>query len=910
MLRSVFARSPLARIPPAAVLLTSLVIVPTAASAVFQEPPEAENPLKQAQEKFRAGDFDGALTRYIGVFEAGRRNGDKKGEMAGLAGMGQCYARQYESGKAQGAYQRALEIAREISDREAEFNLLLSAGASAAWAGDTDAALRFLNAALIAARLSGDQEKVERTLNSMGLAHYQAGEFERALDHYRQAVEVGRGMEGRGHEGFVLINMGETYRRVHEFEKARGAYEEAGAFARRTQNANLEWASVRSLGALAYEDGRMEEARRAYRRALDLCREMKNRDGLAGTNVALGKVDLAEKKTREAWSRFEEARALYEESGSNLVMHPLNYMGDVHFLEGRTEQAIAFYRRSLDLAEKMSVFNYLIEMNFKIARALEAKGDAPEALTHYLRSAEHIESVRSRAGGESFRAGFLRGYIEVYERLIGLLLRRHREDRSRAFDRQAFAYAEKAKARAFLDALEEARIDLEAAREPRFRAEKLRLSRSIAQAMTALQGPGLDEGGRARLLSDLSRAEEEYDRLMERIRRAHPRFAEIQASSPPDLTLVRERLVDERTALVEFFVGEESAFAFLVTKDGFWAEDLGEASALNLAVDTYLLFLRTASVEDLRLASRGLASRLIPFARRLGGVIDRLIVVPDGCLYHLPFETLAVDRDGRGSRLLLETCSISTAPSSASLIALEARPRPTGTVFDLAGFGDPRYEKKGGRADVPADQDPLRGSYLERGFDLSPLPFSAREIRGSARHFDPGRVRLFLGGKASEAGLKRTRLTDFRILHLAVHGLIDTRAAARSALVLTREPYSGEDGFLTAREVYELNLQADLVVLSACSTARGKLERGEGVTGLSRAFFYAGARTVVASLWNVRDRSTSELMPLFYRHLNAGLTKEQALRRAKLDFLRSGSPPSNWAAFILIGEGRGRISDR
>ncbi|MBN1938203.1 MAG: CHAT domain-containing protein [Candidatus Aminicenantes bacterium] len=913
-IRSSFSRSFRGFPAFAGILLALLAAYPPKSRSEIPVQTQAQtknpSPIKQAQEKFRAGDFDGALGLYARLAAAARTSGDRRGEMTALSGMGQCYSRQYESAKAAEAYRAALALARAIPDPAAEFDMTLAAGSAVGWTGDTETALGFLNAALAQARKANDGEKLESVLNALGVAHYQAGHFESALVYYRQAVDAGRALGDRGHEGFVLVNMGEVYRRIHELEKARRAYEEAVAFARRTKNATLEWAGIRSLGTAAYENGQMGEARRAYNRALELCQELKTRDGQAGTHVAMGKLELAEKRMEQARSHFETARVIYEESGSNLVMHPLNYLGDIHFLEGRIDQALASYRKSLDLAVKMDVFNYLIEMNFKIGRALEKSGDDLTALAHYVRSTENIESIRARVGGESLRTGFLKGYVEVYERLIGLLLRLHRRDPSSSYDRQAFAAAEKSKARAFLDGLEEARIDLLAAMDPGLRTEKLRVSRFITQSMTALQRSGLSEEVRASHLSALTRAEEDYERLIEKIRSGNPGLAEIQAGKTPDLGLVREKLLDGRTALVEFFVGQESAFAFLATRDGFWAEDLGGSGELDRAVENFLLFLRTASGEDILPASRGLAAKLFPFVRRIPASVDRLIVVPDGSLYRLPFEALALDRDGKGERLLVETLALSTAPSAASLIALEARSSPEKAAYDLGGFGSPSYKGEDGGKAGSAERDSLRESYFERGFELSPLPFSAREIRGSARYFKSGRTRIFLGDRASETAFKRARLSDFGILHLAVHGLIDEQNAARSALVFSPESEPGEDGFLTAREVYELEIPSELVVLSACSTARGKIERGEGVSGLGRAFLYAGAQTVLASLWSVRDRSTAEFMPRFYKHLTAGRTKEEALRLAKLDSLRAGSPPAGWAAFILIGEGRERPKAR
>ena len=200
-------------------------------------------------------------------------------------------------------------------------------------------------------------------------------------------------------------------------------------------------------------------------------------------------------------------------------------------------------------------------------------------------------------------------------------------------------------------------------------------------------------------------------------------------------------------------------------------------------------------------------------------------------------------------------------------------------------------------------EEALREIYLDEGFELSPLPYSGREVRHVARCFHDDEVDVLSESQAKEDDIKSRFLEEYRIIHFACHGFLDEKTPRRSALVLTLDDDPNEDGFLQAREISSLRINADLVVLSACQTGKGRLENGEGVLGLPRSFFYAGARSTISSLWKVNDKSTSEIMPDFYRYLAAGSDKARALRLAKLKMLKSRfSHPFYWAAFVLNGD--------
>ena len=193
--------------------------------------------------------------------------------------------------------------------------------------------------------------------------------------------------------------------------------------------------------------------------------------------------------------------------------------------------------------------------------------------------------------------------------------------------------------------------------------------------------------------------------------------------------------------------------------------------------------------------------------------------------------------------------------------------------------------------------------YAGQGYDLSPLPFSRREARNVVKFFPKENRTIYLKDKANEASIKKLSLTDYQVIHFACHGLLDEKFPFRSALVLSKGEKEEEDGFFQVREIYNLKMNAEMIVLSACQTGRGKLEHGEGVLGLPRIFFYTGAQSVLTSLWKIHDKSTSKFMNLFYEYLFQGYGKAQALRLAKLKMMKSRfSHPHYWAAFVLNGD--------
>jgi CHAT domain-containing protein len=395
--------------------------------------------------------------------------------------------------------------------------------------------------------------------------------------------------------------------------------------------------------------------------------------------------------------------------------------------------------------------------------------------------------------------------------------------------------------------------------------------------------------------------------IQEKIRRSSPRLAALESPTTLDLAAARSTL-DPGSVLLEYAVGTGKTWLFVVQS----ADVPGPGLAVfRIAAGEKVLREEVERLRNLLKRPGSDRAALRTRARRLYGLLvrpaagqiaraQRILVSPDGPLHILPFAALM-----RGNRYLIEWKPIHSV-LSATVYAELRRSHPARRNLReerLDAFGAPLYPR-------PAPSGPADPEVREaqRGWTLLPLPSSRKEVEAIASLYPQGHT--YLGREATEERAKSLG-TDARLIHFACHGLLDERFPLSSALALTlpEHPIEGqENGLLQAWEIFEsMRLDADLVTLSACDTALGKEMGGEGLVGLTRAFQYAGARSVLASLWGVADDSTARFMERFYGYLRGGKSKDEALRAAQIDQIRekSGSShPFYWAAFELSGDWR------
>ena len=355
------------------------------------------------------------------------------------------------------------------------------------------------------------------------------------------------------------------------------------------------------------------------------------------------------------------------------------------------------------------------------------------------------------------------------------------------------------------------------------------------------------------------------------------------------------RALPAKAALVELVAarGGQPTTAIVITRRGGFAVSVAPIDSMRNDIARFLAVIQSDHSDSVAASKLGQAI-LGAVVRRLPAEITDLVLVPEDALHRLPFAALIVD----GHRVV-ERFAVHVAPSSAVALSLWSARPPPGAARMLA-FGDARFPLDDAR-DPPATRAHFAAFASNGG--LTRLEASATEVREAVRHWP--RSQALLGADASEANLKSARLEQYRLVHFATHAEVDERAPGRSAIALAAG--AGEDGFVTAADLGSLRLDADLVMLSGCSTALGLIVGGEGILGLTGPLLQAGSHSVVATLWPVNDRASAEFVKHFYDFLASGVAATDALRLAQLDAIQRGVPPRDWAAFVLTGDGFVRV---
>jgi CHAT domain-containing protein/Tfp pilus assembly protein PilF len=612
------------------------------------------------------------------------------------------------------------------------------------------------------------------------------------------------------------------------------------------------------------------------------------------------------------------------------VAEDLSNLGEVYLEKGNEDEALRFFARAIAANDSQPVTadpdldppsetafseEFLLKALKGAARARAKRGRRPErprdrgleqASLAYENASRLIDRIRAGYRAEGSKLSLAASATEVYDQALQteLELRRHTGEERHL--ENAFRYAEKSKAGILRDALNEAEARSFAGIPGGLLEKERQLRIDLAAADRSLTEAQLDksvEGGR---LQDLREKQftlkREYDALQKRFEREYPDYYDLKYRFATVGTVeVREETLDEGTVLVEYFLGREQIFVFTIT-----AQDLDVASvARGASLEADLQELRQAiSAQDFasyaRSAHRLYRLLLAPVEGRTAG--KDLVIVPDGLLSIVPFDALLQREanpasDPRELPYVLRDHAVSYAYSATVLLQglRRKRERPTDELVAFAPVfaeGGPRH------ADAPR-----------------PLPASRKEVtdvralftrqQGFFSGWLSDRSRVYTGKDATEGRLKSGGLERHRYIHLATHGIVDEEHPGLSRLLLMPEARSGEDGVLHLGEIYNLRLNADLVVLSACDTGRGRLARGEGIIGLTRGFLYAGAQSLLVSLWPVADAATSDLMVDFYAELLAGRPKAQALRVAKLRTMSRNpeyAKPYYWSSLVLVGQ--------
>jgi CHAT domain-containing protein len=875
---SEFSRAPAASVEAAA---TQLDAVASLYAQAGEPDFEAWSMLLAGQYRVRLSDFKRAVDGYARAAAAFQEAGNGAGQARALDSLGQTYILIRDYPKAIEAASQALSLSRAKHLQSIEAGSLSTLGGAYSQMGQSQRALEFVEEALKLARSLGDRVREAAALGSASGLHTTLGNYEKALEFRREALAIYRASGDRRAEAATLANMGGAYGYMGQPAKAIEYFEPAIVIFRTAEGSRLALATTLSNCGQAYlSTHQPAKAVPVLEEALAVFRQMESRWDEVYTLATLGRA----------------RHAMNDLSGAATILATALSMGH----ENDDPRVEACTR--LDLA-----------------RLERTRGNLEAAREQIAAAIDVVESQRNRVAVPDLRASLVASIGEYYELHVDILMQLYRESGSTARLEEARAAAERARARNLLDVLAAAGIRPDASSDPELVARERKLREGmgeLSRKRTGLLRVKSSPEQMANIDKRIDEAWTDYQAARSKLIASDPRAASLADPSALTLETIHREVLDPDTLLLEYSLGKERSYLWAVSQDAIHGFDLPQRARIEEAAlvfwDAVKAGLDAASVE--RAASRLSSIVLAPAGRLLER--KRLVIVADGALQYVPFAALADPAQPRAFRPLILTHEVVNEPSASTLALLrrgEAGRKAAGQA--LAVFADPVFDaddprlRQGSRTAESAAPQP---AFLTRAAELrlARLPSTRQEGRSIASLAPEPQRWLALDFDASRAAATSSRLSDYRIVHFATHGVIESARPELSALALSLFDAQGkpQDGFLRLYEIYNLKIQADLVVLSACQTALGKNVRGEGLVGLARGFMHAGAPRVVASLWKVDDQATGELMRLFYAAMLGPQKKPAAaaLRSAQLAVAgqERWRSPYYWAAFVLQGDWR------
>lgn len=814
--------------------------------------------------QWASGQYDASLVSRRRALEIFTRLDEPVRRTVLLRGIGETF---YSLGRYDDAldhYRLALENVRRYSDPLQEGLILSNVGSTYRSQGDLDAAAGVLDEALAILRPTGDRGALGQVLTFLGIVHRARGEYDRALAFYQQAIAARRDAGDRRGEAQALGNMANVHLDLGEYERSAALNRQSLALAEEVGYTVQVGFAHQNLGAALSNIPRPQEALHHYERALATYRRIGRATQVRWTLLNIGTLQafvLDEPAAGRA--TLTEGLTLARAGGDREATGYLLYeLGSLDLREAQTLTALSRLDEALAIARTLRLpdLEYKVLANRGLAAERLARPD--DAIRDLRASVAIINDLRANVTSDQAKIAYVDTRQSVFHDLALVLARHGRAE-------EALEAAEAGRARALADLMGQRQVRGRPA--DRQVLQEVRTSLAVA-SRTPDRGAGTRGGDDAVQAS------------IQALGTRSPELASLFTVASPDLAEIRSTARRLGATIVEYLAAGETLLAWVVRPDGSIEHASRSVGADDIAsrVRRLRAVLDAPTLDDLRHRERldadlrALHDILIgPVARWLPASDPDapVIIVPQGPTALVPFGAL-VDATGVP---LIERHALVMAPAISTY-------RYTGPKRS-----DAPWENL--RALVVADPRPPAGSGLPR------LPGTLIEGRNVARRLGPG-ARLLTGAAATEAAVK-AEVADRRVIHFATHGLVSPARPIASSVLFGEG--AGDDGYLRLDEVFGLELRADLVVLSGCSTGLGRLT-GDGIFGLARGFMYAGTPSVVVSFWDVSDRATASLMDHFYATLATGRSKASALAAAQRATRARFPHPALWAGFVLVGE--------
>jgi CHAT domain-containing protein/Tfp pilus assembly protein PilF len=805
-------------------------------------------------------------------------------------------------------FEFARDIAGRIGDKAGTTRILNAIGNLHHRQGNFEESMQYHQQSLAISEALGDKRRAAISLLNIGNVHNSLGNYVRAMEYYRKSLVIKEAIEDKPGIAHALHNIGIIHYLQGNNEQALDHFQRSLAIYQVLKNSEMIARSLRALGASQTSQGNYEEALAYLEKSLAIEETLGNKSAIAIVLNNIGRAHAEQKNYKQALTYFEKSMALDEDRGNRdpgnrLTTAVLVNMARAHMDQGSYSQALDFAGHAAELSRQMGIRDTLWEAQLTAGNAYRALNQPAKAREAFQNAITGIEALRAQvAGGEQAQQRFFESKVSPYHGMIELLV-------AQSNLAEALTFAERAKARVLLDVLSSGRVNVTKAMTAQEQDQERKLNDQLVLLNTQIYSEDLrlqpDQTRLSELKMQLETARLQLEAFQMNLYSAHPELR-FQRGEAPTLKLEEANLLlpDANTAVLEFVVAEKKIHLFVITK-----QSGTRIKAYPLAIEEKDL---TSRVEGFRSMLAAADNRFSKSARELYDLLlkpageqlrgkSRLVIVPDGPLWELPIQALQTP----SGRYLIDDHAIFYAPSLTVLREMirtrEREIKPAGAPALLA-LGNPAL----------GNETVTRVKAVLMDENLEPLPDAERQVKTLGRIYGAENSKIYVGAEAREERFK-SEARNFQILHLATHGVLNNRNPMYSHLLLAQTGGAvAEDGLLEARELMKLDLNADLAVLSACETARGRVGKGEGMIGLTWALFVAGAPTTVVSRWKVRSDSTAELMVEFHRKLKTGLDSKSAgasvsaaLREAALKLKRDSRfrHPFHWAGFVVVGDG-------
>src|SRR5579862_2377333 len=814
------------------------------------------------------GEYKQSLEQYQRALALHRAVNFREGESDALGNIGGVYLLLGHYSDAIDYYQQALAIDRDLDRKPAESQDLGNLAICQAAIGQLDDSIKIFDRALMLASSTGLKKEEADWRKGRASTLLRLGRFDEALQEYRTALASYESaglkrelVEALYDDGYVHLMLGDRSSAEHSFQRAIQVSKQI-SFSRGILINRL------ALADLAWRSGDLAKALSSANDVVDHARRLEDRVDTVSGLLILSLSLRDEGNTKRDLVRASEAVSVAQQSGAKLLeAQARDTEGEILLTLGRTGDALRSLSSAGDLLANTGDTALPWHVAYLQGQALEFAKRDEEAVAPYRRSVTSIENVRASISEDRFRTGFLQDKEKVFIALVRLLLRMGRAG-------EAFQYSERLRARGYLDLFNRSALATSDARTAELQARIRRLQRAIEEENS--KSPSDQRAGATSTFSgELADAEREYSELV-------GLHADVGVLSPavPEPTEV-ERDLPENRALIEYVVGPQQIAIFVLRHDGLHAK-LEPLSSGELESKITLLrdLVQRPDSRDWERPARSLRRLLVDPIEKADWLrgANEIVIVPHGLLHYVPFATL-VRPTQSGNRFLIEDYVVSYLPMAGALTSSSSAQPTAEHLVALAP-------------------------------SISKLQFTSSEVRAVAAAFGHHATAI-VGPKATETWFKQIA-GEYDVIHFATHGFFNKANPLFSGVEL--QPDAQNDGRLEVYEILALHLRAQLVTLSACETALGsgyfnEIPAGDEFVGLTRAFLSAGASNVVATLWEVNDSSTAQLMRTFYRQLSEQpASRSLAIaQRSMLHGDRGHRHPYYWSAFVVVGNNQAVI---